>query len=125
VRRDWGKLSNVLLRVCISSKLNFPPKSCIPRREKMMMKRKRSRSREAMERTEFSKDATKLLREFQYLRTDGEVNPSPVPPPRHLCRLQDGAPSLLFLPGLGQGWLWWCELGTASKFRSSISSGQQ
>jgi len=50
VRRDWGKLSNVLLRVCISSKLNFPPKSCIPRREKMMMKRKSSSSREAMER---------------------------------------------------------------------------
>lgn len=59
----------MLLRVCISSKLNFPPKSCIPNREKMMIKRKRSRSREAMERTEFSKDATRLLKEFQYLRT--------------------------------------------------------
>lgn len=35
----------------------------------MMMKRKRSSSREAMERTEFSKDATRLLKEFQYLRT--------------------------------------------------------
>lgn len=35
-----------------------------------MMKRKRSSSKEAMERTEFSKDATRLLKEFQYLRTD-------------------------------------------------------
>lgn len=33
----------------------------------MMMKRKRSSSREAMERTELSKEATKLLKEFQYL----------------------------------------------------------
>lgn len=36
----------------------------------MMMKRKRSSSREAMERTEFSNDATRLLKEFQYLRTN-------------------------------------------------------
>lgn len=36
----------------------------------MMMNRKRSSSREAMERTEFSKDATRLLKEFQYLRTN-------------------------------------------------------
>lgn len=67
MRRDWGKLSNVLLLVCISSKLNLPPKSCIPRREKMIMKRKRSSNREAMERTEFRSEATRLLREFQYL----------------------------------------------------------
>lgn len=41
----------------------------------MMMKRKRSSSREAMERTEFSKDATRLLKEFQYLRTSmGEIS---------------------------------------------------
>lgn len=55
----------------------------------MMMKRKRSSSREAMERTEFSKDATRLLKEFQYLRTDREFSclssaalhhPSPVCP---------------------------------------------
>lgn len=60
-------MSNVLLLVCISSKLNLPPKSCIPRREKMIMKRKRSSNREAMERTEFRSEATRLLREFQYL----------------------------------------------------------
>lgn len=40
----------------------------------MMMKRKRSSNREAMERTEFSKDATRLLKEFQYLRTKGGVS---------------------------------------------------
>ena len=34
----------------------------------MMMKRKSRSSREAMERTEFSRDATKLDREFQYLQ---------------------------------------------------------
>lgn len=34
----------------------------------MMMKRKRSNSREAMDFMEFSKDATKLLREVQCLR---------------------------------------------------------
>lgn len=60
-------MSNVLLLVCISSKLNLPPKSCIPRSEKMIMKRKRSSNREAMERTEFRSEATRLLREFQYL----------------------------------------------------------
>lgn len=65
VSRDWGKLSKVLRRV--SSKLNFPPKSCIPSKEKMMMKRKSRSSREAMERTEFSREATRLDREFQYL----------------------------------------------------------
>jgi len=73
VRRDWGKLSNVLLLVCISSKLNLPPKSCIPSSEKMMMKRKRSSRREAMERTEFRSEATRLLREFQYLGEKTEV----------------------------------------------------
>lgn len=98
VRRDCGKLSNVLLRVCISSKLNFPPNSCIPRREKMMMKRKRRSSREAMERTEFSKDATRLLKEFQYLRTTGRAlsclspaalrHPSPVRPCASSTKLQ-------------------------------------
>lgn len=34
----------------------------------MMMKRKSRSSREAMERTEFSRDATRLDREFQYLQ---------------------------------------------------------
>lgn len=59
-------MSKVLRRV--SLKLNFPPKSCMPSKEKMMMKRKRRSSREAMERTEFSREATRLDREFQYLK---------------------------------------------------------
>lgn len=63
----------------------------------MMMKRKRSSSKEAMERTEFSKDATRLLKEFQYLGTDREFSclssaalhqPSPV----HPCWLCHKAP---------------------------------
>lgn len=33
----------------------------------MIMKRKRSSNREAIERTEFRSEATRLLREFQYL----------------------------------------------------------
>lgn len=49
--------------------MNFPPNTCIPRRAKMTMKRKRSRSREAMDFTELSKDATKLFSDVQYLKT--------------------------------------------------------
>lgn len=57
--------------VWVSSKLNFPPNSCIPSREKMMMKRKSSNSSEAMDFMEFNKDATKLLREVQCLKVKG------------------------------------------------------
>lgn len=68
VRRAWGKLSKVLLLVWVSSKLNFPPNTCIPSREKMMMNRKSSSSREAMDFMELSRDATKLLSDCQWLR---------------------------------------------------------
>lgn len=67
MRRAWGKLSKVLLFVWVSSKLNFPPNTCMPSREKMMMKRKSSRSREAMDFMELSSDATRLLRDCQCL----------------------------------------------------------
>ena len=40
VSRAWGKLSKVLLLVWVSSKLNFPPNTCMPSREKMMIDRK-------------------------------------------------------------------------------------
>lgn len=63
-----GKASNVLRLVCVSSKLNFPPNSCMPSRAKMMRKRKRSSSREAMDFMEFSSDATRLDRAVQWLR---------------------------------------------------------
>lgn len=72
--RAWGKLSNVLRRTFMSSKSNLPPKSCMPSRAKTMMKRKRRRSREAMERTELSREATRLLKDVQYLgRRDTEA----------------------------------------------------
>lgn len=58
-----------LLRLGLwSEKLNFPPNTCMPRSEKMTMKRKRRRSREAMERTELRREATRLLKEVQYLQ---------------------------------------------------------
>ena len=50
-----------------SGKLNVPPKSCIPSRAKMRMKRKRRSRREMMDFIELSKDITKLRREDQYL----------------------------------------------------------
>lgn len=67
VRRDCGKLSKVLRFVCVSSKLNLPPKSCIPKSEKMIIKRKSSSSSEAMDRMEFSNEATRLLSDCQCL----------------------------------------------------------
>lgn len=63
--RACGKLSNVLLLVTFSSKLNFPPKSCMPSREKIIMKRKSSSSRDAMDFMELSREATRLLRDAQ------------------------------------------------------------
>lgn len=66
--RAWGKLSKLLRLTSVSSKSYLPPKSCIPSRAKMMMKRKSNSSREAMERMELSSDATRLLRDVQYLR---------------------------------------------------------
>ena len=58
-------MSKVLLLVWVSSKLNFPPNTCMPSKEKMMMKRKSRSSREAMDFIELSRDATKLLRDCQ------------------------------------------------------------
>ena len=52
----------------VESKLNLPPKTCIPRRAKMTMKRKRSRSREAMDWIELRREATRLERDRQYLK---------------------------------------------------------
>lgn len=66
--RAWGKLSKLLRRTSVSSKSYLPPKSCMPRRAKMIMKRKSSSNREAMERMELSSEATRLLSDVQYLR---------------------------------------------------------
>ena len=46
---------------------NFPPKICIPNREKIKMKRKRITSRELMDEMELTSDLTKLPIEAQYL----------------------------------------------------------
>ena len=50
-----------------SSKLKEPPKSCMPRRAKMKMKRKRRKSSERMEEIAFIRAMTRLRREDQYL----------------------------------------------------------
>lgn len=68
--RACGKLSKLLRLGLWSEKLNLPPNTCMPRSEKMTMKRKRRRSREAMERTELRREATRLLKEVQYLRQE-------------------------------------------------------
>lgn len=54
--------------VWVWSKLNLPPNSCMPSREKMMIKRKRRSSKDAMDFIELSRDATKLLRDAQCLQ---------------------------------------------------------
>lgn len=45
-----------------------PPKSCIPSRAKTTMNRKSRKSKLMMDFMEFSKETTRFLREFQYLR---------------------------------------------------------
>ncbi len=52
-----------------SGKLKLPPKSCIPRRAKMKMKRKRRKRRDRMEEMAFIRAITRLRREDQYLVT--------------------------------------------------------
>lgn len=69
--RAWGKLSKLLRRTSVSSKSYRPPKSCMPSRAKMTMKRKSSSSSEAMERMELSREATRLLNDVQYLAGAG------------------------------------------------------
>ena len=72
VSRAWGKESNVLLFICISSKLNLPPNTCMPSRAKMMRKRKSSRRREQIAFMELSSELTRSDRAAQCLRATGE-----------------------------------------------------
>lgn len=65
VSKAEGKVSNVLLFIWVSSKLNFPPNTCMPRRAKMMRKRKSSSSREQMAFIEFSSEVTRSERAAQ------------------------------------------------------------
>lgn len=48
-------------------KLNRPPNTCMPRSAKIIMKRKRRSSREAMDWMELRSDATRLESDRQYL----------------------------------------------------------
>lgn len=54
--------------VWVWSKLNLPPNSCMPSKEKMMIKRKRRSNKDAMDFMELSRDATRLLRDAQCLQ---------------------------------------------------------
>ena len=65
VRQDCGKVSKWDRDSTAS--VNFPPKICIPNREKMKMNRKRITSKELMEEMEFTRDFTRLPMEAQYL----------------------------------------------------------
>ena len=55
-----------------SWKLKVPPKSCIPRRAKIRMKRKRSNRRDMMDFMELRRETTKFRREDQYLEVENE-----------------------------------------------------
>ncbi len=55
-----------------SSKLKEPPKSCIPRRANMKMKRKRRKSRDMMEDKAFIRAITRLRSGDQYLKKPKE-----------------------------------------------------
>lgn len=65
VSKAEGKVSNVLLFICVSSKLNLPPNSCMPSRAKMMRKRKSNSSREQIAFIEFSREVTRSERAAQ------------------------------------------------------------
>lgn len=71
----WKTVSNAIGNVLKlvggvpSSKLNWPPKSCMPSRAKMRMNRNKRNSSEMMERMEFSSEMTRLRSEDQYLVT--------------------------------------------------------
>jgi hypothetical protein len=51
-----------------SVKLNDPPKTCMPRRAKIKMKRKRRKRRDMIEEMAFIKAITRLRSEDQYLK---------------------------------------------------------
>ncbi len=54
------------------AKLKLPPKSCIPRRAKMKMKRKSKKRRDMMEDKAFIRAITRLRRGDQYLKRGQE-----------------------------------------------------
>lgn len=52
-----------------SSKLNWPPNSCIPRSANIRMNKKRRNNSEMIDRMELSNEMTRFLRDDQYLVT--------------------------------------------------------
>ena len=64
VKQAWKKLSKVALD---SSSRNLPPKSCMPSRAKMKIKRQSSTNRATMEAIESTRDFTRAPIAFQYL----------------------------------------------------------
>lgn len=69
VSSDCQKVSKLLRGfACVSSKLNLPPKSCIPKRANITINRNKSSSRLAIERILFNREATKFLKDVQYLK---------------------------------------------------------
>ena len=77
-----------------SEKLNAPPKSCIPKRANIRMKRKRRNRRERMDLIELRSDITKFLNEDQYFVTLKIL--------KSLRALKTDNPALAF--GLQQEW---------------------
>ena len=77
----WNTVSKLCTKVSkllrgfasVESKLNLPPKTCIPSRAKMTIKRKRSSNREAMDWIELRSEATRLERDRQYLKHGTET----------------------------------------------------
>lgn len=57
-----------IIEGCEPSQTHCPPKSCIPSRAKTTMNRKSRKSKLMMDFMEFSRETTRFLREFQYLR---------------------------------------------------------
>jgi len=73
VRRLCQKESKLVLALSsVESKLNFPPKTCMPSRAKMTMNRKSRRRRDAIDWMELRSDATKLESDRQYLHNGNE-----------------------------------------------------
>ena len=52
------------------SKLNVPPKSCIPNSAKIRMKRKSSNSKETIDLSDANRDTTRFLNDDQYLQNN-------------------------------------------------------
>lgn len=63
------KVSKLCLSFCASgAQSNLPPKTCIPSKAKIIMKRNNRRRREKIDWIELRREPTRLERDFQYLK---------------------------------------------------------